>query len=748
MTNIKALRRLLSELAPYGWKTLFQQHGLDIDAVDLRKELRKKLKIDRSIPGFREFSLNGCHAITPSLPAHSLLYHALASPLVLWADVAKTIPITKFPTLEELDVVENYVYAFSEMTLERLQRRFSHYEVAIVVFSYQYRNAIDTVHKKHADMVYSRTGVSRIGNCESSYNKALRSFIPLSDDPHQTRVIPAKFNAFIAVKLKGSPKILGQRFNVGVRGDPFSCCNDESLDFWVPIHKLFNGSDCLRGKLLTLDYRIRHTNEKIAKTHEYLSSVISSNIGCATDDWKDFPFRFHKRIAEFDSRSNSVVPYAHSRLVTIAKCRNKNVYLKKFFTLPTQNSQHQVRLRHTSLMMTHRPTTIRNRPGQLNCLVVYPHSVPEFMHIRTELVSTFTGQIRDLNWESDVRSYLENGEFKALHYVDYSGDGFVKLECIKGGGELNQWLNIAAYSIVAPPNLFPYCNQTSIYDDLSLRPLWSILPFALCDTRLLPNIQSHTELHYEKMSMVDTCTALIAGIVNGQVPQTNVEPRVKRTTYLPDAATGVFSPGWDISFDTFYNNGDFVPHLAAYGLASPFPENAQLCADRHSFSPGVTPDIARSFWSNKNHKQTIIPLTDDEIGVPNEPGWDGEIGPILFSEQGKQFVSYADFDRVDYTTKVLKNRINYHILANIDSQEYIRRMKNFAKVKSFIAVQDTMKLVSYVIQVNENVRRDRYLFAVVDDKSRRDCHRLIAERTDSVWLELLNGRKIKVLDFT
>src|SRR4051812_12645703 len=89
MSLIDDVRLALARLAPRGWKDLMQLHGLRLDAADLAAELQRPLvdatgrsTIDRSIPGFDDFSPEGTSAIEPADPARSLLYHALASPNV------------------------------------------------------------------------------------------------------------------------------------------------------------------------------------------------------------------------------------------------------------------------------------------------------------------------------------------------------------------------------------------------------------------------------------------------------------------------------------------------------------------------------------------------------------------------------------------------------------------------------------------------------------------------------------------
>lgn len=70
-------------LADGGWRDLLllvTDGDLDITAPDLRQELARPLaRIDRTVPGFEDFAKEGDRGIEPSVPARSLLYHALAS---------------------------------------------------------------------------------------------------------------------------------------------------------------------------------------------------------------------------------------------------------------------------------------------------------------------------------------------------------------------------------------------------------------------------------------------------------------------------------------------------------------------------------------------------------------------------------------------------------------------------------------------------------------------------------------------
>jgi hypothetical protein len=111
MALIDELFRFCNSLGD-DWVALFAAHGLAIrqssPATLANELLNQSLHVDRGIPGFEDFADDIAHAITPRLPAHSLLYHALASPNVSVGRNGATL--TGFPSLDQIEIVENYVF--------------------------------------------------------------------------------------------------------------------------------------------------------------------------------------------------------------------------------------------------------------------------------------------------------------------------------------------------------------------------------------------------------------------------------------------------------------------------------------------------------------------------------------------------------------------------------------------------------------------------------------------------------------
>jgi hypothetical protein len=138
--------------------------ALDITAPDLARELAKPVAIDRTYPGFGDFALAGNRGIEPGRPDKDLLYHTLAAPTVVSDPAGR--PPDGFPTIEEIETVENYIYASRAGTLDALHAVTNGLPIAIATFPLHYRSAPDSVSRKPAQLCFSRTGIARLGDLE------------------------------------------------------------------------------------------------------------------------------------------------------------------------------------------------------------------------------------------------------------------------------------------------------------------------------------------------------------------------------------------------------------------------------------------------------------------------------------------------------------------------------------------------------------------------------------------------------
>lgn len=660
MALIDDVKAVCDDLAPHGWKELLLAHGVDITvpANKLAAELAKEVTVDRRIAGFQDLGkgANGKNrGIEPGKPAFSVLYHALASPNVTRDPAGATL--RRMPTLRQIETVENYVFAAGKKTLAALVKTAKDrgLTVGVVVFSYEYRAAHDTCHERHADLVFARTGLSRVGNKPPLYDGATRGFLPFdTGDPFGIRVLPARYAAFLAYRQKGDQaNFCPMRFgaNPGF--------NDATGDFWVPVHKLFAGSECLTDVAsLTVTLTARHLNEKIARVHKALGNPNKLTAKQLTEP----PYAFESGIAELSTSaadpSGFLVPVVHPRL-----CEPVDATL-----LVKKNSK----LFSSSLNI--------DRVGD-------SRRAPEYVNIRH--VVNADGTELNLNemdlTEGEMTARLLAGNFQARHYADFCGEGSItaSVPALAAAAGKNV---LPAYSLVTPPDFFPSCDQreltawtnsTEVPEQLRGR-IWAQPPRTLSDQRIAANLQ----LPWKPFAKGDRTMTAIVPLFGEVAPAQAITPRTDplRHSHLSDDAAGVFAPGWDVGKDDLQG----TEHLAGYSLGSPFPEDAKLCAALSTFWPAVAPDNTRQLPRRGNLDFSVSPLTDEEIGQVGTRPWDGVMGPVRITDGSQAFAEFDSFAHVDYVDNALDGKFSLSTLGRIDSTEYKSRVLASALVHFFL----------------------------------------------------------------
>ncbi|AZV26502.1 hypothetical protein CT157_10930 [Pseudomonas syringae] len=626
MSLLEIVNQACRRLAPGGWHSLLLAHGLDILAVPLKAELLKPLRIDRSVLGFEDFCPTGNRAIEPARPAQSLLFHALASPRVTRDSGGQ--PLQTYPTPTEIEAVLNYVFGVRPPTLKDLQRQVQGEPLAVAVLACEYRCAADTVHGEHADLCYSRTGVARVGNTDALYSPGLRSFLPLvKNDAHGIRIMPVRYSAYIAVQRQGNHKQFGPM--------DFQPDVDPALKFWVPIHKLFDGKECLAGLDLDVRFKAFHINEKIRHIH-----LRHSGTGWQEPDISQYPFVITDGLATLEvepgSGSGLLLPRPRPRLTEQAHYRGQLLS----FTMP------------------------RDSGGMING--------------RSMLHDD--GTIEDLNHREGVAELVRQGGYRALHYRDGTADGYIRARCTS----LGHLHSIPAYSIIAPPDFFPFCQPRRLMHWASQVPaftdpnIWHARLQALSNVRYCANLT----LEGQPFSPEDRGVTAIVGLPrkHGSPPLAGTHPAgIDRPVTLPDGEAGLFAPGWGVGWVREQSpDGSWINRLAGYQMASPFPEDAKICAALGSFWPGLAPDSARTF-EPRSSLHTIIPLTDAETGTGNV-SWDNQPPPQLIQDQGRTFVRYRAYEYSDYTQVALENRLSLQQTGAITQQEYQNRVLSMYRV--------------------------------------------------------------------
>jgi len=660
MSRINDLVKTCRSLAERGWNDLFRHHGLNLRAKDLEDELDRKLDIDRRQTGFADFCLSGDKGVTPGDPARSFLYHALASPDVHPDLRGRRNAARSYPTLEELDEIENYIYSRKPLKLAAST------DLIVGVFAYEYRPAASGAHGYHADLVFSRTGVARVGTAKPAWYGPWRNFRP---DPLRRSGIsmcPARYGAFF-VKSDDST------YNTPVMGR-WDEQDDSTRTFYVPTHKLFPGPDCIEGADLELVFREYHRNEKLMKLHTtgQLETVEGFDV-------KSYPF-IRDSLNGGDivtlvpcGASVLVAPRPHPTLVRTTTQWNSVTEESELvrFTVPAQNRGNRY---STSLLMA---------AGDSARLM------PEYVNIRHQVKKGRAGKfpITDLKKAKRKKfvSLLKKGGYEAAHFIDDTCDGCVTVT-LRGLARPLQ--SLPAYSLVAAPHFFPLADQLQITNWVR-RSLINYQeqfaqgsPWPLCEGRRPANIELPRPDDLMDRAFgrdEDTVTAIVSQQPRSR--QYNAPDRSKCfSSHLTDAASNEFEPGWDISL----GGDDEGNYLAAYGLGSPFPEDAKLCAALNSFWPAAAPDASRTFAVAEG--PTAMPLLDDELGYHSDHprvrarkaktsfGWDGEQGPF-FERHGRWLhVNAADIGRSDYVSNALKRRIDIRKTSHVSAEELIRRM--------------------------------------------------------------------------
>jgi hypothetical protein len=678
-------------LARHGWAELLRQHGLNIQAAELASELALELpNIDRSLDGFQDFAAEGKRGIEPRRPGLSLLFHAFASPQVTTGVGGK--PLGSFPTPAEIEAVENYTYGVEPPSIQDLRVSADDAPLAIVVFACEYRPAINTVHQKHAEMCFSRVGVARIGTEEAAYLPEARGHEPfVAGDDRGIRVIPCRYSAYIAAQFSGDRNGFGpMRFRESsqiakdidgtirtIRYD-----GDESRNFWVPLHKLFDGPECLRDINLTIKLSAHHVNQKLRRIHQVLASQ-GHDTGWHEPSISDPPFIITDGLAELSSAPDDgaglLIPVVHPTLVAEAEYPPGKTLT---FKVPRNSKTFS-----SSLNIIARANGAR--------------SAPEYVHARHKVNDD--GSMENLNKLVDVKAIVQAGGYRAKHYVDFTAEGWIQAECEAVALQIPR--TIPAYSLVAPPDFFPDVKQQDLMQwwkqsappDLedSIWPANPGPPQTLCDIRAAANFTLESANFDESDN---TVSAIVAFRFSGHDRPTRVDlPKSSRAVTLPDGAAGVFAPGWDCSIDRTderdpSDDGTLVlpgvTHLAGYGLGSPFPEDAKLCAALSSFWPAAAPDVTRTFEPGKY--ATATPLPDDIIGQNGATPWDGIRGPRI-STKYKNEVEYNTLDYGDYVESALGKLFSIGAIARTSAKDYLSRTLVMARVYDSLGAKTVEK---------------------------------------------------------
>jgi hypothetical protein len=624
--------------------------GLDLvetTRADFEERLKAPIEVDFSVEGLEEFARLGTRGVEPGDPGLSLLYHVFASPHVTPEGIADE----DYPGIEDLEVLENYIYSAAAPTIESMLARAGDGGLAIGVFAYEYATAVDTVHGCHADLSFSRMGIGRVGTAGPNYVPKARGYFPHSAG-NQVHVVPARYGVFLAAQRAGDKTTIGpMRFHRG----------DDRTKFWVPLHKLFDGTECIAGLNLTVSIEMKHRNEKIKKVHQALQAE-GVDTGWNAAQMQLPPFVIVDELATFDRATGHVVPVEHDPMVAPARTDEGRLV---GFPVPPGHQQ----LRGTLWF----GQEVDGRPW------------PEFVHVKHAIVTDAAGK-RDVAYlpETDARNITEvvaAGGYEAANFVDWTADGWLKASCPALAEKIPRQL--PAYSVLSQPDFFPMVKQQDLMTwwektvPRSLKDrIWpdqGITPAPLAEARLPVNFT----LAGAGFESNDRTMTAIVGMDRRPGPKGGiVAKQPRRESTLSYRATNLFQPGWD-STEDFHRDANAkmgTYHLANYGLGSPYAEDTLVCAAFGAFWPAAVPDTTRFFAPNSYPSTTPI--------LDGQAGWDDV--PLPVTTGG--VTVYKTFAYADYVRSIHLGTFRYEEFAEVTLEQYLDRTAATARVYEFLKV--------------------------------------------------------------
>ena len=669
---VDLVRDLLNRIAP-GWEAAFARHGLDLRAADTVSELARTLKIDWTDPLVADLCRATYRAIEPGDQARSLLYHMLARPAE--GSVAEGV------SLDELDLLENYVYSLAGPPDDWSKLK-------VAVLAYQYRPVRRTGHQEHADMVFSRLGIARNGDREALFDPRGHGFPPC----RRNRTCAGVTRTLRSVSC-AAPIGTG-RASVD-RGEQTARSRAR--------HRDRRSTSCSRARnaCRKLRFDLLQPTAYRRKAQARRSSGMGQ-YGPALTEPRRTPFSMTSSGQAGDTvtlvRSGSAVlvmptplPLIESVQAGIAPIYSFKVprqwpwlleiVNRRYTTMRIVNSLFRVFLAGIDevrqLYFPHFAPNWLRYPE--------PRNAPEFINIRHPAKPGAEAPLNMCMHPDNRVKFLDevkDGGYDTQFFIDHCAEGVVSVAL--GGPPALPVL--PAYSIVAAPDFYPYADQVELerwFRQTHTDPKSQFRnggPSSLSGERLTANPEHDDPLTGKPAFPPDDTTISVAFSLAARTDHHTgpVASSVRMVSFLSDASSNVFAPGWDVT----YSGGRGRLFLATHGLGSPFAEDVKLCAASNSFWPALSPDASRTF--NRADAPTAIPMLDEEIGLhPSHPlvlkgmaaacrGWDGEYGPYLTPEG---MAEYADIYRSDYVANALAGNMLFGALQHVDAAELIRRIR-------------------------------------------------------------------------
>jgi hypothetical protein len=711
-----AFLNLMGWMKNNGWLDyLKSKTGIHFDPAGSMDQYFKNIKVS-GIDGFDDFA--GSQLIQPGLPAGSLLYHLMASPRIQ----PNGFQPSQYPQPEQVDLLENVIYASGDYS------HLSYDKMVLAVFAYEYRPAYKTPHHQHADLVFSRTGVARIGKQPWNYDPLNRCFtnLPVAGDPKSIAATPARYGVFLA-KIKDNDLGLSQiRRAEGT---------DDQIRFLQPVRKVFDQDSLISTG--GIQFRERHVSEKLKCLVRLPNMLFDNPVGSDGKNLFDLdkpPFlmdsiTYDKLVGVVAKGSSALIAPVPGRLVDYAKQRDKlaclhvprhqETYFSALNTLPIEDIEVISKVTNNAI---DRGINYYQHPRRGPLFVNIKHvfdagtGEPDFTFAESKISH------RDGIKAVDVNRVAES--FYAALFTDNICDG-----CITA--DTHAWKSsvipetilescLPAFSIVTAPDFF------QLADSIDLEGFDRDGPaggtnfyegglYNLSEERTPVNQRSKNPVtggpafdppvsgnrKTSSMLAVYCDQPVMTGKPQGKYDHPG-DRGYKATSFLPDVCSGVFAPGWDITYANEEQNGTDQAYLTTRGLGSPFPEDMKLCAAMNGMWPAASPDASRTYQGSLmsgDRNPTAIPLLDVELGLhtdsaackehslPATTGWDGEQGPFMEFYENLWRINYCDLARTDTVKKAFEDKLDMSRLRNIDSRELRKRMSCLALCTRYLPSQ-------------------------------------------------------------
>lgn len=750
--------------------------------------------------GFDDFG--GNKLIELGNPSLSLLYHALASPRV------KDKGILAYPSIEQLDTLENFIYGLKKW--EDYSLPDDKKNLHLMVLAYEYRPAFKTpalginlfenksdFFTKHAQLVFSRAGISRIGNHEMNYDNPSRSYTNKPIDANHEKeiaVTPARFGVFLVelteIKQDTSDKV--KVMNVQKHEYTTYKGSSEHLNrqFIKPIRKIFD-DDAFQIK-----FGQYHLNQKLYKFSQFELNGKKIEDVNSKSKWNVNTYPF-KRVKSMDEDNKPLTNHSNDSQLVILTRKGASVLLSStpnnLIRVAEQNGnplsffvEPKWERRYNALKLSNKKNTdiydsfiteLIYRRNRLTSKFRAMRNAPLFVNIKYQNKNGVISHIVDEK-NTQMEETIKNGAYNALLFEDSMCDGCVSASVILKSNAKNGLFDFIksntvinpAFSIVAAPDFFPYLDSNDIrkyyhsnlykyneifqkeaftdqeqqkkqkqLDDLAISNDEHFLEggsLNLSGIRQRGNPEildpfTGTKAFQESYATDKSFDTLVAVTANSETNIAKISTEKFKDNYardytansfLPDTGTGIFFPGWDVTYSGEKGN----PYFGTFGLGSPFPEDMKLCAAANGMWPVASPDAGRTFQGSLEpfpilgRPNTSIPLMDEEIGYHEKSpqvlqhrelpsyGWDGEQGPFLLIDEkdsNKLKVNFTDIGRADYVENLLNPTIGFNMskLRGINSSELINRMDCIRKAIKSIDKNNKVSQTNYWLISAEKV---------------------------------------------